>query len=194
MKKILIICFLIIVTIACIFMGINTRKENRIKLTELSGKGYIIETVNNNLIIIDGGNKSDAEALKKILDEKENYTIIGWFLTSIIPEKSGVLCEIINTVDSINISNIFIENIDDRWYENNNFSKEQKLEIENIVNTIKNGKYEDIVTEMVINSEYQMENLYVKPLETKEEHTENNMLFRKIILQIKNNFQEEVVL
>jgi len=197
MKKILMVCFLIIVTIACVALGINTRYKNRIEIMQLPGEGngYIIETETNNIIIIDGGTKNDAINIKKIIKDKGNPTIIGWYLTSVMPENSGALCEIINNSEDIIISNIFTSVVTDLgWYANCGIEQETIDEIEKTINTIMYGKYKDIVTEMGRNVEYQMENFYVKALEVKEETTYNKLQDQNIVLKLTNRFKNVIFL
>lgn len=191
------VSFLVVVTIACICLGINTRYKNRIKVMQLSGEGngYIIETAENNLIIIDGGTKNDASNINQIIKDKGNPTIIGWFLTSVMPENSGALCEIINSYDDVIISNIFTSIVTDmQWYTNSGITVEELPEIEKTINTIIYGKYKDIVTEMGRNVEYQMENFYVKALEVKEETTYSDLKGQNIVLKVTNRFKNALFL
>ncbi len=197
MKKVLITCLLIIITILCIISGYKIRYDGRLKITQLSGEGsgYIIETIDNNLVIIDGGTRNDAEKIVEMVKEKGNPTIVGWYLSSVLPENSGAICEIIETNKDLKISNIFTSFvIDEEWYETSDVTKEQKKEIDLAINTIVYGKYKDIVTELTRRAEYQMENLYVMPLEVKEETTYTKIKDQSIAFKITNGFENIIFL
>ena len=197
MKKKLMILFLIIVTIVCILLGINVRYNNRIKITQLGNEsnGYIIETAENHLIIIDGGTKENADYIVDIIKEKGNPPIIGWYLTSILPEYSGALAEMINNDVDVDISNIFVSFItDENWYKNSNVTERQMSEIENIKKTVLYGKYSEIIRPMERRAEYQMENYYITPLEIKEEVTYKNIEEQNVVLKITNGFENVLFL
>ena len=197
MKKVLITSLLIIITVLCIMSGYKIRYDGRLRVTQLSGEGsgYIIETAENNLVIIDGGTRKDAEKIEKIVKEKGNPTIVGWYLTSVFPEYSGALCKIIEKESDLKISNIFTSFItDEEWYKVSDVTEEQKAEIDLAINTIAFGRYKDIVTELTRRAEYQMENLYVMPLEVKEETTYKNVEDQNISLKVTNGFENIIFL
>ena len=197
MKKILMFSLLIIIMILCIISGYKIRYNGRLRVMQLSGEGtgYIIETSEKNLVIIDGGTRKDAERIEEIVKEKGNPTIIGWYLTSILPEYSGALCEIIEREKDLKISNIFTSFvIDEEWYKASDVTEEQKKEIDLTINTIVFGKYKEIVTELTRRAEYQMENLFVMPLEVKEEITYQNIKDQNIALKVTNGFENIIFL
>ena len=197
MKRKLMICFLIIATIVCILLGIQSRYNYRIKVTQLSGEGngYIIETKENNLIIIDGGTKNDASNIEKIVKDKGNPTIVGWYLTSILPENSGALCEVINSNIDLKISNIFVSFVlDEEWYENSDITEEEKKVFKDTINTIIYGEQKQKVTDLARRGLYQMDNLYVMPLEVKEETTYQKIKDQNIALKVTNGFENIIFL
>lgn len=120
MRKKLRIILVIVITIACIFLGIQTRKVNAILVTQISTKSdetlsYMIETKKNNIIMIDGGSDEDSEHLEQLLLGKGGV-VKAWFVTIAHSQNFGALQKIMEN-DKIQIENIYISFNPMEWYE-----------------------------------------------------------------------------
>ena len=94
-KKKVFITFLIIVVIClCTYLGMKTRYNNKINVTVLGKNGYVITTIQNNLIIVDGGDSNNVDNLKEIIKEHNNL-VTAWITTSPESDRIGALSEII---------------------------------------------------------------------------------------------------
>ena len=70
MRKKLKIIGIIFITLACIYLGIQTRKQSAILVTQIPTKSagtlsYMVETKNHQIIMIDGGDAQESETLEK---------------------------------------------------------------------------------------------------------------------------------
>lgn len=196
-RKVMMVFLLIVVTILCVLLGIRTRYNKRIILTQLAGEGngYIIETEKHNLIIIDGGTNNDSERIKEIIKEKGNPTVLAWFLTSPENNKSGALCEILNSDSEIKIENIYMSFISyGEWYQNLGLEPEELEKIYSTLNCIYADKNRDIVREMERRTQYQFDNYFITPLEVKDEEqfAADNLSNQTTILKVDNTFKNVI--
>lgn len=196
-RKIFLIILIIIVTTACIYLGYRTRYQSRLIVTQLAGEGngYIIETEKHNLIIIDGGTNNDSERIKEIIKEKGNPTVLAWFLTSPENNKSGALCEILNSDSEIKIENIYMSFISyGEWYQNLGLEPEELEKIYSTLNCIYADKNRDIVREMERRTQYQFDNYFITPLEVKDEEqfAADNLSNQTTILKVDNTFKNVI--
>lgn len=196
-RKVMMVFLLIVVTILCVLLGIRTRYNKRIILTQLAGEGngYIIETEKHNLIIIDGGTNNDSERIKEIIKEKGNPTVLAWFLTSPENNKSGALCEILNSDSEIKIENIYMSFISyGEWYQNLELEPEELEKIYSTLNCIYADKNRDIVREMERRTQYQFDNYFITPLEVKDEEqfAADNLSNQTTILKVDNTFKNVI--
>ena len=93
MKRNIQIAFLILVTIACIVLGIYTRNQSAILVTQIVTNSeetlsYLLETKEKNVIMIDGGSYEESEHLEQILMEKGGI-VEGWFMTTLHLQNFG---------------------------------------------------------------------------------------------------------
>lgn len=120
MKQKLQIAFLILVTIACIILGINTRNRSAILVTQIATNSeeslsYLVESKENSIIMIDGGSYEESEHLEQILTEKGGI-VKGWFVTNLYSQNFGALEKIIQN-GKVEIQNIYLTTNPRDWYE-----------------------------------------------------------------------------
>ena len=120
MKKTLGILLIIIITSFCIAMGIRTRKQNAISVTQIQTNAveslsYLIETQNHHLMMIDGGSYEDSEHLETILQEKGGI-VESWFITIAHSQNFGALQRILEN-GKIQINHIYISFNTNEWYQ-----------------------------------------------------------------------------
>lgn len=178
---------IIVVTIACIVLGYRTRYVSRLIVTRLEN-GYIIETSEKNIIIIDGGTENDKERLKEIIQTKGNSNVLAWFLTSPQEKNSGALLELMKDTH-ITISNIYVSLNSKQWYKNSDLEQADLEKIENLMDTLYNDQNRNKVVEMQRRAQYQFDNCIVTPLEVKDENVLNN-----VILKLDNTFKNVIFL
>lgn len=198
-KKVLVVILIILVTVLCIYLGMRTRYNKRIILTQLAGEGsgYILETSENNLIIIDGGTNNDAERIRQIITEKGNPTVLAWFLTSPSNDKSGALCEILNNNSDIEIQNVYISFISaGEWYQSLGLEESELEKIYDTLHCVYADENRDIVRGMERRTQYQFDNYFITPLEVKDEErfAADNLSNQTTILKVDNTFRNVIFL
>lgn len=101
--------------------------------------GYFIKTKDNKVIIVDGGNRGDAENLEKYIKEnggKVDY----WFITHFHTDHSGALAEVIETTD-VPIDNIVCKFIDGDLVPQ--YEEERIFQYQDITNALNNERVKD---------------------------------------------------
>ena len=196
-RKMILLFFMLFVTVLCVFLGRKTRFDNQICLTQLAGEGegYILETSEHHLILIDGGTHEDAQRLRQILQEKGNPTIVAWFLTSIENERSGALCEILEEHPEVKIEKIFVS-LNHEGYQNCELAKEEMREIEENLAILYADEHKEKLQEMQRRQAYSFDNYFVTPLEIKPqgEIAENDIANHTVILKVDNIFKSIIFL
>lgn len=191
------ILLIIIVTTLCIMAGMRTRHNKRIVLTQLAGEGdgYIIETEEKNVIIIDGGTENDASRIAQILAEKETPEIVAWFLTSAENDKSGALCEILNNHPDIQVPQIFVS-FNSEVYQNSGLPHQELDKINANLECLYSSENAGKLREMERRAEYQFDNYFITPLEVKDlgELSGNDISNQAVILKIDNTFKNMIFL
>lgn len=189
-KKIFIIFLIIVVIVLCTYSGFKTRYANKIPIIELAnGNGYILTTVDNNIIIIDGGSKENKEFINKVISEHDNL-VTAWIITSPEEDKIGALASIINDNNpNIKINNLLHSLVySEEWYDNLNISMDNILEMKENVNTILSGKYRENLVEMGRRALYHFDNFYVTPLEMNDTNS-TDISDQRVILKVDNTFK-----
>lgn len=193
-KKKVFITFLIIIVISlCTYLGMKTRYNNKINVTVLGGKGYVITTIKNNIIVVDGGDSSNVNTLKEIIKEHNNL-VTAWITTSPELDRIGALTEIIKDENSeIQINNILHNlNYEDEWFNKLNISEDEKIKMKTSVELITLGKYREQTTEMGRRAEYYFDNFYITPLEINDTNS-NELADQRAILKIDNTFKNVIL-
>ena len=122
MKKKISILLIIVVTIACIYLGIRTREKNGIVVTQIQTENpealsYMLQTNGNNIIMIDGGNQYDSEHLENVLQGKGG-SVEAWFITRADPECFGAMKRILEN-EKVQVNHIYISFNEASWYSEN---------------------------------------------------------------------------
>lgn len=193
-KKKVFITFLIIVVISlCIYLGMKTRYSNKINITVLGKNGYVITTIKNNIIIVDGGDSSNTDILKEIIKEHNNL-VTAWITTSPEQDRIGALSNIIKDEKSdIQINNILHNlNYEEDWFDKLNLTQQEKEKMKNNIEIITLGKYRERTTEMGRRAEYYFDNFYITPLEINDTNS-NEMADQRAILKIDNTFKNVIL-
>jgi len=120
MKRKIQILLIIVVTISCIYFGINTRKNNAINITQIKTVSeetlsYMIETNKGSIIMIDGGSYDDSEHLEQVLMEKGGV-VDSWFVTIAHSQNFGALKNIIEN-KKVQINHIYVSFNTVEWYQ-----------------------------------------------------------------------------
>lgn len=191
-RKVFVIVLLMVVTGLCIYCGIETRYNKRILLTQFSGEGdgYIIETEKNNVIIIDGGTKNDANRIAKVLEEKGNPEILAWFLTSPEIDKTGAICEILKNYKNINVPLIY-SSFNGELYGKYGLEEKTLEEIYENLDYLYSNENIGKLREMERRVSYQFDNYFITPLEVRDEGSLSNkdISNQNVILKVDNTFK-----
>lgn len=136
--------------------------ENRIQLTQLKNNshsqmmGYIIKTINNKVIVIDGGTKEDSNNLKQHINELGGKVDV-WFLTHPHKDHVGAFINLQEESSNIQIDKIYVTLNDLEWYVQNEPSR--KDEIEKFFNVIQKEKIKNKIEEVNLNQNIQIDNV-----------------------------------
>lgn len=197
-KKIGIVILLIIVTGACIALGIKTRYDDRIQITQFAPQGprqsmgYMLKTNENKLVMIDGGTKDDKEhVLGKI---QENGGIVEyWFITHAHDDHYGVLNEILKENSNIEIKNIIVSLNDEEWYMTNDSQRCE--DIKEFLDLLKREDVLPKVREATLREEINVDNLNFKILKLKSpEITQNAGNNQSMVIKVDNMFKDVLFL
>ena len=196
-RKIFVLCLIIVVTALCVWLGFRTRYNNRIIITQLAGEGngYIIETAENNLIVIDGGTENDALKINEILSKKQDSQILAWFLTSAENDKTGAICEILKNNPSIEIPNIYISFNSGEFYDNTNLTPNELEKLHRNLDFLYSAGNIEKLRETEKRAQYKFDNYYITPLEVKnEENLSQDISNQTVILKVDNTFKNAIFL
>ena len=179
----------IIVFLLCSIFYLK-RINNYIILTQFSPcstrqmMGYAIKTVNEKIIIIDGGTQEDAPQLEKyIIDNggKVDY----WFITHPHIDHAGAF-EIISQNEDIDISKIYMSINDKEWYIKN--EPQRKDDIEAFFPIIEQEKIKDKIVEPQVNDIIKIDNITAKILGIKnQEITKNAINNSSMVIKMQVN-------
>lgn len=179
----------IIVFLLCSIFYLK-RINNYIILTQFSPcstrqmMGYAIKTVNEKIIIIDGGTQEDAPQLEKyIIDNggKVDY----WFITHPHIDHAGAF-EIISQNENIDISKIYMSINDKEWYIKN--EPQRKDDIEAFFPIIEQEKIKDKIVEPQVNDIIKIDNITAKILGIKNpEITKNAINNSSMVIKMQVN-------
>ncbi len=179
----------IIVFLLCSIFYLK-RINNYIILTQFSPcstrqmMGYAIKTVNEKIIIIDGGTQEDAPQLEKyIIDNggKVDY----WFITHPHIDHAGAF-EIISQNEDIDISKIYMSINDKEWYIKN--EPQRKDDIEAFFPIIEQEKIKDKIVEPQVNDIIKIDNITAKILGIKNpEITKNAINNSSMVIKMQVN-------
>lgn len=186
-RKILFSLLIIIVTIGCIVLGYRTRFASRLIVRRLEN-GYILETSEGNMIVIDGDKENDAVTLKNFLQENGKSNILAWFLTSPQEKNSGALLALMQDPE-ITISNIYVDLKTKEFYKNSALEQTDLEKLENLMDVLYNEENRNKVIQMERRAQYQLDNCFITPLELADRQILNH-----VILKLDNTFKNIIFL
>lgn len=198
LKRLLQIVLIIIVTCVCIVLGFRTRYINGIIVTQLnsqntSSMGFMLETSDGKIIMIDGGTLEDSENVAETIMNKGGV-VEAWFITNAYEKNTGTLEKIIED-GKIQVNNIYVSLNSEQWYlehdqsDKNTFSRE-------FLNILDKESVRDKVHEMALRQEFTIDNLNFKILKIKSPeyvglNAGNN---QSMVIKVSNNFKDIIFL
>lgn len=190
MKKKLGIIVIIIFTILCIYLGIQRRKVNAIRITQIQTQGkeslsYMIKTKNDHIVMIDGGDYEDSKHLEEILMQNGGV-VTHWYITIAHNQNFGALQKIIEN-GNVKIENIYISFNSKEWYEKYEYDRVKPiLEFLEVLES-KNQNYAEIPA----NYEIQFDDLYLTALNWKNPEFNGDYagFNQSMVLKINNMYK-----
>lgn len=104
--------------------GTNMKEQGN-----MNSCGYIIKSVNGQLIIVDGGRDEDSECVLKYINELGNGIVDHWYITHPHGDHVGALCTLIENNDIV-IENLYYSFNDVDWYrqyDTRGFASEERM-------------------------------------------------------------------
>lgn len=202
MRRKLKICFriflIILVTVACVFAGFQTRHKKAIKVTGFGNSegelnaGYLLEAETGRLIMIDGGGVDESETVLNEIKSRGGVVEV-WFITLPYKERAQVLLDALED-DEIEVGGIYLSINGKDWYDE--FENVSELDfVKEFIDTIESDSVRDRVHDLHAKDELNLDNLNFKILKVKHpEYTENAGANQSLVIRVSNNFKSVVFL
>ena len=149
------------------------------KLTQLKNNtnrqmmGYIVETENDNTVVIDGGTKEDTENLIQWINQ-QGGEIHSWFITHPHIDHMGAFLKIVKETE-IPINHIYVTLNDLSWYEKSGPTEANEInEVKEFFDVIQNSRISEIVEEVSLNQNIEIDNLNFEIIGVKNPEITNN--------------------
>ena len=217
-KVLFILSILLVLLILFLFIRINkgpvNNNSNYYLVTMLGGSneekngalnsmGYIIQTANNKLIVVDGGRDIDANLLLEKIKSLGNGKVDYWFLTHAHNDHIGALVELLENNNEIIIDNLCFNFNSKEWYQKYDSERSEialrfldyidKQENDSIIKNILRCKANDLI---------EIDNLYCKILRvansdviyTKYVGNEASMVFKFMMKNGQNIISDKDIL
>lgn len=190
LKFLLKILLLVVVTGSCIALGLYSRHINKIIITQIENqRAYMIQTKENKIIMLDGGNSENAEYIEQAIIDKGGV-VEAWFVTLADKNCVGALEKIIEA-EKVQINNIYVSFNSEEWYLNSKADIPSRF-----FDILDSEEIRDKVQEVNLKQEFTIDNLYCKILKVKnpeyiDENLQNN---QSMVIRISNNFENIIFL
>ncbi len=186
---------IIMITIACIYLGIRTREKNGIvvmslKTSQQQSFGYLLETNKQKIVMIDGGSAEDSEHLEELLLQKGGV-VETWFITIAHPENFGAMQEIMKK-EKIEIKNIYISFNPADWYAK--YEPEKYEEVAEFLDLIYSEDVIQKVYNVPLRFEVLVDNLYFTVLNVANPDLESTQLGfdQSMVIKVNNTYRSMI--
>lgn len=155
--------------------------------------GYLLETDENKLIMIDGGLPDYSKSVLNILKSK-GQVVEAWFITHAHIDHAGVLIDALKD-NSIQINNIYVSLNAKDWYEKYEEDTGRVAFAEELIDILNSETVRDRVHEVNLREEMRIDNLDFKILRIKHpECTENAGNNQSMVIKVSNTFKSMLFL
>ena len=202
MKRKLKIClrifFIILVTAACVAGGFYTRYQKGIIITQFGqdgnrSMGYLLETDENRMIMIDGGLPEYSEHIIDILKQKGGV-VEAWYITHAHVDHASVLLDALKD-PSIQINNIYISLLPREYYERYEEEEGRISFALELSDTLNSEGIRERVHDVSLREEMNFDNLHFKILKIKNPHYIDNFgNNQSVVIKVSNNFKSMLFL
>lgn len=193
------IFLIVLVTCSCIALGFKARYDNGILVTQFAPQltrsmGYMLETKENKIIMIDGGLPEDSKHIEEAIISKGGI-VEAWFITHNHEDHAGALAQIIKSGE-IQINNIYVSLNSSEWYETYEQNTDGRKEFAKIfLDVIDSEEVRDKVQELALRQELVFDNLNFKILKIKSpEQIQNAGNNQSVVIKVSNNFKSMIFL
>ena len=193
MKRKIGIVAIVLFTIFCIYLGVKTRKDNAINVTQIQTNNqealsYMLKTKNNYIVMIDGGNYEDSEHLEDVLMQNGGV-VTHWYITLAHNQNFGALQKIIEK-GNIKVENVYISFNDIEWYKK--YESDRVLPILEFLSVMDEKKQN--YAEIPANYEIEFDGWYITVLNWKnpEFNGEYAGFNQSMILKINNMYKSVI--
>lgn len=150
--------------------------------------GYMLETKENRIIMIDGGLPEYSE---HVIDNIKNKggVVEAWFITHAHVDHAGVILDALKD-NEIQINNIYVSLNGKEWYEKYEVDEGRVQFAVNLIDVLSSDGIKDRVHEVELRDDYDIDNLTFKILKVKTpEYIENAGNNQSVVIKVSNNFK-----
>lgn len=149
---------------------------------------YVMETKKGKIIVIDGGNKPDADYLKAFLKEKGNRVSM-WFISHTHYDHVDALTAILQDPGRLKIDQIYASVLDEGWLRKNGAPEENELQtLVDFKEAARGAKKE--ITELELGQVIEVDGLTIEILGIKNpEIVDNGVNNSSIVMRVSDDYK-----
>lgn len=149
---------------------------------------YVMQTADGKIIVIDGGNKADAEYLKAFLKERGDHVAI-WFISHTHYDHVDALTAILNAPGELKIDRIYASLLDEDWLRQHGAPEENELQtLIDLKNAVRGVGME--ITELELGQVLEIDGLAIEILGIRNpEIVENGVNNSSVVMRVSDHYK-----